>query len=115
MGERDDIVPIIEKYRAEFPQQPVTDTDDLAAAIKEFETALPGWWFSVCVCSRTRDASCGPDMAGPDWRLLTNREFDSGFHCDDANGTLASSLRDVMQQALEAKQRATPTNTSAGG
>lgn len=101
-----DLVVIMEKYRCDFPQQPATDTDDLAAAIKEFETALPGWWFSVCVCSRTRDASCGPDASGPDYRLLTNREFDEGFHCDDADGTLASSLRDVMRQALDAKESA---------
>ena len=93
----------IVKYRAEFSQQPATDTADLAAAIAEFEAALPGWWYSVCVCSRSRDASCGPDMAGPDWELLSDRMFDSGFHCDDGDGTLASSLRDVMQQGLAAK------------
>lgn len=86
---------------------PPTDTQDLMAAICEFEAALPGWWWSVCVCSLTRDASCGPDVTGPDRGLLVWREFDEGFHCDDDSGTLASSLRDVMRQALEAKARAT--------
>lgn len=95
----------MEAYRAEQKPQPLTDTNDLAAAIKEFEAALPGWWWSVCVCSLTRDASCGPDIAGPDYKLLQIKEFDQGFHCDDDEGTLATSLRDVMRQALEAKAR----------
>jgi hypothetical protein len=73
--------------------------------IREFEAALPGWWWSICVCSVSRDASCGPDVAGPDADLLEDRTFDRGFHCDDRNGTLASSLRDVMAQALDARTR----------
>lgn len=82
-----------------------TNVVDLAQAIQEFEAALPGWWWSVYVCHLTRDASCGPDVAGTDCKLLECREFDNGFHCDDAEGTLASSLRDVMRQALGAKAR----------
>ena len=85
--------------------QPITDTDDLSVAIKEFEAALPGWWWSVCVRSVSRDASCAPDVNGPDAPLLDleDRTFDNGFHCDDPAGTLASSLRHVMRQALAAK------------
>jgi hypothetical protein len=41
-------------------------------------------------------------MISPD-RLLELKLFDNGFHCDDRNGTVASSLRNVMHQALEAK------------
>lgn len=86
-----------------------TDTDDLAAAIREFETALPGWWWTVGYCGLTRDASCGPPRAscGPD--VWTNEDqaelkrFDAGFHCDDPKGTVASSLRNVLHQALKAK------------
>ncbi|MGI4797006.1 MAG: hypothetical protein ACRYG8_23735 [Janthinobacterium lividum] len=96
----------VAEYREGHEQQPETDTQSLASAIAEFEVALPGWWWSVCVCSLTRDASCGPDMAGPDHELSREHEFDDGFHCDDAEGTLASSLRDVMQQALDAKRAA---------
>ena len=88
-----------------MPQQDRTDIDDLASAIREFEDALPGWWWSVGVCSLTRDASCGPDRSGPDCDLLLIREFDEGFHCDDDAGTLASSLRAVMRDALDAKAR----------
>lgn len=90
-------------YQAEHAPQPATDTAHLSSAIAEFEAALPGWWWSVCVCSLTRDASCGPDIAGPDAALLNIKVFDDGFHCDDDNGTLASSLRNVMEQALKAK------------
>lgn len=84
---------------------PTTNTDDLAVAIKEFEKALPGWWYSLGNCSVSRDASCGPDRTGQDAHLLTNRLFDDGFHCDDREGTMAESLRDVTRQALEAKAR----------
>lgn len=83
---------------------PVVDTDDLSAAIQEFEAALPGWWFSLGACSVSRDASCGPDRRGMDAKLLEERQFDDGFHCDDADGSLASSLRDVMRQALIARK-----------
>ena len=96
-----------------YPQQPATDTADLSAAIREFEAALPGWWWSVCVCSVSRDASCAPDRAGPDAALLDLDQFDAGFHRDDKrpNATLASSLREVMCQALAAKRKvAGPTN-----
>ena len=83
-----------------------TDVDDLSAAIREFETALPGWWWSVCACSISRDASCGPDVHGPDAHLLSleDRTFDKGFHHDDHEGTLANSLREVMRLALRAKE-----------
>lgn len=80
---------------------PATVAGDLEAAIAEFRKALPGWWFTVGYCSLSRDASCGPDG-----RVLSPypAQFDSGFHCDDCDpdSTLASSLRDVMRQALEA-------------
>lgn len=104
MGDKG-LVEMMKDYRARTQPQPITDTDDLATAIREFEAALPGWWWSVCVCSLTRDASCGPDVAGSDFALLNYQEFDQGFHCDDPEGTLASSLRTVMKMALEAKKR----------
>jgi hypothetical protein len=59
---------------------------------------------NLCV-SVSRDASCGPDVAGPDADLLQDRTFDRGFHGDDRNGTLASSLRNIMAQALEARAK----------
>lgn len=78
-----------------------TDTDDLAVAIKNFEILLPGWWWSVCHCALSRDASCGPDarvlgMAHPHVQM-----FDEGFH-EAHEGTLADALRSVTSMALEA-------------
>jgi hypothetical protein len=92
---------------------PPTDTTDLSKAIREFENALPGWWWSIGHCMLTRHASCGPDVQGQDAWLLPQsitadtpalqKQIDAGFHCDDLEGTLASSLRNVMKQALKAK------------
>ena len=80
-----------------------TDGASLVAAIAQFETRLPGWWWSVGACSVSRDASCGPDLTGPDKALLMVRRFDEGFHADLRDGSLADALRDVMEQALAAK------------
>lgn len=79
---------------------------DLLLAITEFRQALPGWWFSVCECSVSCDASCAPDLAGPDATLLNTRLFDEGFHADlDQPSTLATALRNVQIQALTARAR----------
>lgn len=78
------------------------DNEDLAAAVDEFERALPGWWWSVGSCSVSRDASCGPDRQGVDAALLVHREFDDGFHVD-ASGSVADSLRAVMHAAVQAR------------
>jgi hypothetical protein len=88
-----------------------TDGNELVAAIKEFETALPDWWWSLGYCGVSRDASCGPPRAscGPDYSITENllelRIFDNGFHYDDVapSSTVASSLRNVMRQALAAR------------
>jgi len=87
-----------------------TKTDDLLEAIREFEECLPDWWWSLGTCHVSRDASCGPDRTGKDaWMLDIGTNdgcfpFDEGFHCDDPCGTLASSLRNVMRQGLEARK-----------
>lgn len=89
---------------------PTQPGHDLAEVIASFERNLPGWWWSVCACSVSRDASCGPDRNGPDAHLLVDWRFDEGFHHDDREGTVADSLRVVMRQALAAKA-STPTTT----
>lgn len=78
----------------------------LEAAIAEFKAALPGWWFSVCECQVSADASCAPTSETPDIALIAlDDRFDSGFHADlPQPATLADALRDVMRQALEAKR-----------
>jgi hypothetical protein len=86
----------------------VTDLADLQAAILEFERLLPGWWYTLGICSVSRDASCGPEINGPDADLLKCRKFDDGFDYDDRrrDSTMAGSLRKIMKQALSARARA---------
>lgn len=77
----------------------------LEAAIAEFKAVLPGWWFSVCECQVSCDASCAPTRDVPTLRelLLIDHRFDTGFHIDlPQPSTLAAALRAVMAQALEA-------------
>jgi hypothetical protein len=78
---------------------------DLEAAIAEFKTALPGWWYSVCECQVSCDASCAPTTESPDVDLISrDPAFDNGFHADLLQpSSLAAALRDVMAQALAAK------------
>lgn len=81
----------------------------LKKTIEEFESFLPGWWWSIGSCSVSGHASCGPDSAGPDAGLLElpDRTFDTGFHQDYIGDvdTVADALRDVMEQAIEAKNK----------
>lgn len=82
---------------------------DLEAAIIEFKTKLPGWWYSVCECQVSCDASCAPTSESPDIERIkeSGDQWDAGFHVDlPQPSTLAEALRDVMRQALEAKERA---------
>lgn len=83
------------------PANPGSDTESLTAAIQEFEAALPGWWWGVCHCALTRDASCDPDFRVLGVDHLQVLAFDDGFH-DDHEGSLADALRSVLSQALEA-------------
>jgi hypothetical protein len=79
--------------------------DGLEQAIAEFKAALPGWWFSVCECQVSCDASCAPTGEVEGWRELCAKDgrFDGGFHADlPQPSTLAEALRDVMGQALQA-------------
>lgn len=82
-----------------------TDTQAFAKAVAEFETALPGFWWSVGQCSVGAHASCAVDGRGCQGDLLSNAKtggpLDAGFHCDTQGGTPAEALRDVMRQATE--------------
>jgi hypothetical protein len=82
-----------------------TDTKDFAKAVAEFETALPGFWWSVGQCSVGAHASCAVDGKGCQADLLEGVKggdrLDRGFHCDTRGGSPSEALRDVMQQALE--------------
>jgi hypothetical protein len=79
------------------------DQDDLGAAIREFKERLPGWWYSVCECQVSCDASCAPTVESEHIYLIqgSGDPFDGGFHADLAQpSTLAQALRNVMDQAL---------------
>jgi hypothetical protein len=84
-----------------------TNTGALYLAIDEFEINLPGWWWSVGMCSVSGDASCGVDRQGPDAHLLEGiphgHPFDAGFHADIRSGQPATALKNVMQQAMKAR------------
>lgn len=91
----------------------IHDPLDLVDAISDFETYLPGWWWSIGSCSASGDASCGPDVKGPDAHLLVGRnEFDNGFHADLRDGTPADALREVMCLALAARENAASTEVT---
>lgn len=81
-----------------------TPPTDLEATIAEFKAKLPGWWYSVCECQVSCDASCAPTVESPHIALVKfDNAFDSGFHADlHQPSSLAEALRDVMEQALEA-------------
>jgi len=92
----------------DWHQKPQTD---LEAAIAEFKAALPGWWYSVCECQVSCDASCAPTVESEHINLIeeSGDPFDAGFHADLRQpSSLAEALRDVMRQALaEIAERAT--------
>jgi hypothetical protein len=90
-------------------------TDGLIAAIEEFQSALPGWWFTLGDCSVSADASCGPDPNGPDAHLLSNRLFDNGFHIDlPQPARIADALQCVTAQAMAARSDKTGTGLAEG-
>lgn len=83
------------------------DDAALATQISAFRRLLPGWWFSVGECSVSADASCGPDIAGPDKQLLKIRLFDEGFHADIPQpATMAEALMHVTGEACQARAQA---------
>lgn len=78
----------------------------LEKQIADFKATLPGWWFSVCECQVSCDASCGPtrEAAGFDMLLASGDDrFNSGFHADLLQpDSLAGALWCVMFDALVA-------------
>ena len=104
-GETPDGVVLMRGRRTERTPEIEPCENGLLQAIRDFRAALPGWWYSLGECDVSCDASCAPTRHSPDTALIAQDErFNSGFHCDvEQPSTLAEALRDVMQQALEAK------------
>ncbi len=61
---------------------------DEKAVLALVRFVLPGWWWTVGLCSVSADSTLGPDVAGPDADLLTaeDRTFDDGFMHDVRKG-----------------------------
>ena len=81
----------------------LTDADDFAKAVTEFEAALPGFWWSVGQCAVGAHASCAVDGTwSPELikAVFYADPLDSGFHCDKRGGSPAEALRNVMAQAI---------------
>jgi hypothetical protein len=77
----------------------------LEEAIARFKAALPGWWYSVCECQVSCDATVAPTAESPDIALVEHgNDFDGGFSVDLYQpSTLAEALITAMNEALAAK------------
>ena len=94
--------------RAAWITQP---QDDLPAAIAEFKAALPGWWYSLCECNVSCDATIAPTSHSPDIEIThalpPRSKFDEGFDVAlDQPSTLAEALRFVTAEAVAARDAA---------
>lgn len=88
--------------------------DGLEAAILDFKLEFPGWWYSVCECQVSCDATIAPTTESEDIKFIDPREaayggegcpFNEGFSVDlPQPSTLADALRHVMRMAREAKR-----------
>src|SRR3546814_10908957 len=78
-------------------------SSDVCSSDLDFKAALPGWWFSVCECQVSCDASCAPTRESPDIALIEHDErLDLGFDADlPQPSTLAKALRSVMADRSE--------------
>lgn len=88
----------------------------LEMTIQRFRDALPGWWFSVCECDISCDASCAPTGKSADLALIPHDErFNNGFHVDLLQpSTLAEALLYVMNDAVAARTTARAQAMEAG-
>ncbi len=86
--------------------------DGIEATILDFKLEFPGWWYSVCECQMSCDATIAPTDESDDIKLIDvglegDREcpFNEGFSIDlPQPSTLAEALRHVMRDAREAKR-----------
>lgn len=88
---------------SEWKTAPATDLEE---AIRRFKADLPGWWYSVCECQVSCDASCAPTSESEHIALAErDNEFDAGFHVElPQPSTLAQALYAVREQAIDAIQ-----------
>ncbi|QQN73968.1 hypothetical protein [Croceicoccus sp. YJ47] len=77
---------------------PATGLEEMIA---KFKATLPGWWFRVCECQVSADASCAPTSESEHIALLgTDERFDSGFDADlPQPATMAEALECYRKSA----------------
>jgi hypothetical protein len=85
-----------------------SDVSDLPAAIERLRRELPGWYYKVCECQVSCDATIAPMGESPDADLAQfGNPFDVGFDCDLRQpSTLAAALNGAIDDALEARASA---------
>lgn len=79
---------------------------ELEATILEFKAEFPGWYYSVCECQVSCDATIAPTTDSEDINLISRDcRFDEGFRVDlPQPSSLAKALRWVMNDARAAKE-----------
>lgn len=84
-------------WKTEYPT-------DLEQAIMRFKVDFPGWWFSVCECEKSCDASCAPTRDSEHIHLVDfDDRLDKGVHIDlPQPSTLAQALDEARKEAHEA-------------
>lgn len=82
-----------------------SDVSDLPAAIERLRRELPGWYYRVCECQVSCDATIAPMADSPDADLIEHgNPFDVGFDCDLRQpSTLAEALNGAIDAALAAR------------
>lgn len=82
--------------------------DGLEAAIADLKATLPGWWYSVCECQVSCDATIAPTTDSEHIALIREAgdRFDAGFSVDlPQPSSLADALRHVMFEAMNEIER----------
>lgn len=77
----------------------------LDGAVERLKRELPGWWWRVCECQVSIEASVAPTVESPHIDLIENGgdDFDEGFEaCSVQPTTPAEMLHAAIDMALEA-------------
>ena len=96
---------------------PVNCHAAIEAAIVRFKRDLPGWWYSLCECQVSCDASCAPTPLSEHIALIPcDDRFNAGFHADVPQpSTLSEALDIVREDALTAIRQLSSSPTEGVG
>lgn len=84
------------------------DLTGFAEAVDRLRRELPGWYYKVCECQVSCDATIAPLADSADADLIEHgNPFDVGFDCDLRQpSTLAEALNGAIDDALAARAAA---------